>query len=84
MSINKDNIMISNQIVAEILRDWSFWEAAPNLTLTQKREVVLPETLHPDLALVIQGVRRGGKSTLLTQFPKHYHLAPNQFYYFNF
>lgn len=74
--------MISNQTVMEVLQEWSYWSKSPKPT--QKRELVLPEQLHPDLALVIQGVRRCGKSTLLTQFPQHYNLPLEQCYYCNF
>ena len=45
----------------EVARDWSYWDAAPPTTVP--RRVDLPEELRPDLALVIQGVRRCGKST---------------------
>ncbi len=74
--------MLSNQIVTSILRDWSFWDhqVAPGLT----REISLPARLYADLVLIIQGVRRGGKSTLLTQLPKRYNLALSQCYYCNF
>jgi len=66
----------------EVLEEWSFWDKAPQPA--QKRELALPKQLHPDLALVIQGVRRCGKSTLLTQFPQHYRLPLKQCYYCNF
>ncbi len=46
----------------EVARTWSFWDAPPPKSVA--REVVLPKALEPGLALVIQGVRRCGKSTL--------------------
>jgi predicted AAA+ superfamily ATPase len=46
--------------------------------------LVLPEQLHTDLVLIIQGVRRCGKSTLLMQLPKRYNLNIKDCYYCNF
>ena len=74
--------MLSDQSVTDILRDWSFWETLPPSGLA--RQLTLPKQLHADLALIIQGVRRCGKSTLLSQLPKHYHLALATCYYCNF
>lgn len=74
--------MISNHLLENVLSDWSFWEAEPDMGL--EREVALPKKLHDDLALVIQGVRRGGKSTLLKQLPKYYGLDFADCYYCNF
>ena len=74
--------MVSNQSLTDILRDWSFWETQPNLGLN--REIELPKQLSPDLALIIQGVRRCGKSTLLTQLPSRYGLPLVDCYYCNF
>src|SRR5476651_2030992 len=74
--------MLSDQSLIEILAEWSFWDKPPEEGLT--RELALPEKLHDDLALIIQGVRRCGKSTLLTQFPKHYRVPLSHCYYCNF
>jgi predicted AAA+ superfamily ATPase len=74
--------MLSEQFLKQILSDWSFWEQEPQVYLS--RQVALPEHLHRDLALIVQGVRRCGKSTLLTQLPKHYGLSFAQCYYCNF
>jgi predicted AAA+ superfamily ATPase len=74
--------MLTSQLLLDILNDWSFWESEPPKGFT--RQLALPEHLYPDLALIIQGVRRCGKSTLLTQFPKHYNLPLRQCYYCNF
>lgn len=74
--------MISDESLLEVLNDWSFWEADPEGTL--ERQLELPIRLHSDLALIIQGVRRGGKSTLLSQLPKHYRIPFAQCYYCNF
>lgn len=74
--------MLSEQTLINILGDWSFWNAPPPSSLT--RQLALPKKLHADLALVIQGVRRGGKSTLLSQLPQHYGLELSNCYYCNF
>src|SRR5580704_3392613 len=74
--------MLSDQFIMTILNEWSFWDKEPSAALI--RQISLPRQLHADLALIIQGVRRGGKSTLLSQLPKHYDLALAQCYYCNF
>ena len=73
---------ISNQLLEKVLGDWSFWGGLENSGLVRK--VTLPKKLHADLALIIQGVRRSGKSTLLAQLPKRYNLAITDCYYCNF
>ena len=74
--------MITNQSLTDILNDWSYWEEPPKAGLI--RQLTLPAALHADLALIIQGVRRCGKSTLLSQLPEHYKLPLAQCYYCNF
>jgi predicted AAA+ superfamily ATPase len=74
--------MISDEFLIEILAEWSFWDHPPQSGLT--RQLTLPQRLHADLALIIQGVRRGGKSTLLSQLPKHYNIPLVQCYFCNF
>src|SRR3990167_9191667 len=74
--------MISNQLLNNILADWSFWEKAPREGLT--RQLALPKQLCNDLVLIIQGVRRCGKSTLLSQLPAHYALPLPKCYFCNF
>lgn len=74
--------MLSEQQLEEILRDYSFWNAEPPLGVA--RQTQLPSQLSADLVLIIQGVRRCGKSTLLTQLPKHYDLPGQQCYFCNF
>jgi len=75
-------LSLSEHSLIEILEDWSYWDRNPPSGLT--RQVELPQQLHTDLALIIQGVRRCGKSTLLSQLPKHYNIPSNQCYYCNF
>lgn len=75
--------MLTNQQVIEILEDWSFWGKQPADT-GLLREIELPPKLSQDIVLVIQGVRRCGKSTLLMQLPKRYGLNFALCYYCNF
>jgi len=74
--------MLSDPFLSDILNDWSFRDGSPPEGLT--RQLTLPQNLHADLALIIQGVRRCGKSTLLTQLPKRYQLQLSHCYYCNF
>ena len=63
--------MDASELLA-IAQDWSAWDAPPPPSVP--RGVDLPAELRPDLALVIQGVRHGGKSTLLGQLLERYGL----------
>lgn len=74
--------MLPDQSLKTILAEWSFWDIPPLSSITRK--ISLPERLHDDLVFIIQGVRRGGKSTLLTQLPQHYHLPYSQCFFCNF
>lgn len=74
--------MLNNQSVTEILHDWSVSNRQTNLNLP--REITLPDELYTDLVLIIQGVRRCGKSTLLNQLPKKYTLALSNCFFCNF
>lgn len=75
--------MLSDETLLEILADWSFWNSSPPKKLAT-RQIELPAQLHDDLALIVQGVRRGGKSTLLMQLPEKYDLPLTQCVYCNF
>lgn len=66
----------------EIASDWSFWDREPPPSVP--RTVSLPAALRPDLALVVQGVRRCGKSTLLEQLVSRYGLDPRRCLFINF
>ncbi|MBX3374239.1 MAG: ATP-binding protein [Phycisphaeraceae bacterium] len=66
----------------DIARDWSFWDAPPPGSVP--RTLSLPVELRPDLALVVQGVRRGGKSTLLQQLIGRYGLDRERCLFLNF
>ena len=74
--------MLSDESLIEILAEWSFWDSPP--VPGWPRQLRLPGQLQTDLALIIQGVRRCGKSMLLSQLPKHYDLPLTQCYYCNF
>ena len=48
------------------------------------RQVHLPATLEPGLALVVQGVRHCGKSTWLAQLPHRFELPADRCLFVNF
>lgn len=64
-----------------IAADWSFWSAPPPPSVP--RGVALPTELRPGIALVVQGVRRCGKSTLLAQLVARYDLDPRRCLFVN-
>lgn len=66
----------------EVARSWSHWNAEPPASV--RRAVSLPIELSPGLALVVQGVRRCGKSTLLAQLMGRYSLDPKKCLFINF
>lgn len=82
MTNKVDKNVLDTTLLQSILSEWSFWTQSPGSSFT--RDVALPEKLHADLALIIQGVRRGGKSTLLTQLPERYGIPLTQCYFCNF
>jgi predicted AAA+ superfamily ATPase len=61
---------------------WSSWHQAPPPSVA--RTLTLPVELRSDVALVIQGVRRCGKSTLLTQLMERYNLDRERCLFVNF
>ncbi len=65
-----------------VAAEWSFWETAPPPSVP--RTIRLPAELRPDIALVIQGVRRGGKSILLRQLIDRYKLDRTRCLFVNF
>lgn len=65
-----------------ILESWSFWNTTPPEYIP--RLVNLPKQLSPQLATIVQGVRRCGKSTLLVQFLNHYKLDKSKSVFVNF
>ena len=56
----------------DVAAQWSYWTAPPPPSVP--RTVALPTELRPGIALAIQGVRRSGKSTLMTQLIARYGL----------
>ena len=66
----------------QVAGDWSFWDRPPPSSV--RRAVGLPKTLSNRTALVIQGVRRCGKSTLLTQLIDRYRLKRRDCLFVNF
>ncbi len=70
------------QHILDIARSWSFWDAP--VPESVPRDVDLPDELRDSLCLVIQGVRRCGKSTLLQQLVGRYGLAPDHCAFLNF
>lgn len=65
-----------------IAADWSHWDQPPPAAVD--RDVRLPSELRPELVLVVQGVRRCGKSTLLNRLPARYRLDPRRCLFLNF
>ena len=74
--------MITLEDLEHILAQWSFWHTKPKRNIT--RRIELPKKLCNDLVLIIQGVRRCGKSTLLTQIPAYYDLPMQNCFFCNF
>lgn len=60
--------------VLEIARAWSYWDR--EIPPSVPRDVDLPASLSDSVCLVVQGVRRCGKSTLLRQMIDRYGLDP--------
>jgi predicted AAA+ superfamily ATPase len=75
--------MLTETDLERIIAEWSFWDNPPPSNLSQ-RLIKLPPKLHSDIALVIQGVRRCGKSTLLMQIPGKYNLQLDNCFFCNF
>ena len=73
---------MENDDLLEIAHDWSFWDQAPPDSVA--RTVALPRSLSRRTVLVIQGVRRCGKSTLLTQLISRYGLERKNCLFVNF
>ena len=66
----------------ELSAYWSFWDRPPPKSVP--RDLELPPRLSDSLVLVVQGVRRCGKSTLLAQLVERYRLRPTQCAFLNF
>lgn len=75
--------MIDKKEVEGVLNDWNYWETPPPLSIPRN---ILKKSVRmiPDLVLVIQGVRRCGKSTLLGQIMQRLDLDFNDCTFVNF
>jgi predicted AAA+ superfamily ATPase len=72
---------MTEEEILSIADTWSFWrQPAPT---SVSRRVDLPRQLSPSRCLVIQGVRRCGKSTLLQQLIGRYELDPGRCAFLN-
>lgn len=49
----------------DLAASWSYWDAPPPSRV--RRRVALPREFRPDIALLVHGVERCGKSTLLAR-----------------
>jgi predicted AAA+ superfamily ATPase len=74
--------MIQHDTLLSIAETWSHWTQpiAPSVP----RNVRLPAVLSDRIVLVIQGVRRCGKSTLMRQLVSRYELNPQHCVFLNF
>jgi len=68
--------------ILDIAATWSFWDRP--VPSTVPRQIELPDALRDSLCLVVQGVRRCGKSTLLHQLIERYDLDPSHCVFINF
>lgn len=65
-----------------VVDDWSFGKRP--IPTSVRRDASLPRALSPRIALVVQGVRRCGKSTLMQQMVEHYGLDRARCAFINF
>lgn len=75
--------MTYHSLLLPVIEDWSFFKKKPPKSIERKVLKTLPE-LQPDLATVIQGVRRCGKSTLLAQIMTKWKLPRDKCFFVNF
>ena len=75
--------MIDKVSLEQVLIDWNYWKKPPPVSIPR---TILQEPFHlePDLVLVVQGVRRCGKSTLLAQMVKTLKLDFQDCFFINF
>ncbi|MBI4405285.1 MAG: ATP-binding protein [Deltaproteobacteria bacterium] len=75
--------MLSKDGLKTVLAAWNFWntQAPPSIP---RRILKKKWDWDPELILVIQGVRRCGKSTLLTQIMTQKKIRPTACYFINF
>lgn len=75
--------MTYQDLALPVIEDWSFFKQKPPKSIEREVIKTLPE-LEPDLATVIQGVRRCGKSTLLAQIMTRRKLPRERCFFVNF
>ena len=68
--------------VIDVAETWSLWDG--EIPASVPRRVPLPDELSDSVCLVVQGVRRCGKSTLLRQLIPHYGLYPTRCAFLDF
>lgn len=73
---------MEDEELLDVAATWSFWDQT--VPESVPRNVSLPKELRESLCLVIQGVRRCGKSTLLQQLIARYRLDPKHCAFMNF
>lgn len=73
---------MADEDLLEVAATWSFWDRPPRQSVP--RAIELPRSLAARTALVIQGVRRCGKSTLLAQLIARYELERRDCLFVNF
>lgn len=82
-SPNREPDNMTDLDLLAIAETWSLWGGRPAATTTPRR-VALPQTLSDTRCLVVQGVRRCGKSTLMRQMVSRYGLDPERCLFVNF
>ena len=75
--------MTYQSLLLPVVEDWSFFQKAPPESIERDVLRSLPG-LEADLATVIQGVRRCGKSTLLAQIMTRRNLPRERCFFINF
>lgn len=75
--------MINENELEQVLKDWNYWYQEPEATIP-RTVLQKPVSLEKDLVLVVQGVRRCGKSTLLVQLMQQLGLNPLDCLFVNF
>jgi len=76
-------VMTYQDLLSPVIEDWSFFKRKPDKSIGRMILKALP-ALQPDLATVIQGVRRCGKSTLLAQIMLKRKLPRDRSFFVNF
>lgn len=76
-------VHFGEDFILSVLRDWSYWDQSPPQTVP-RAALARVSDWPPDLIWVVQGVRRGGKSTLLTQLASQLELDAKRCFFVNF